>query len=143
MTKIKSKPKFNAKTAKDCVILIVVGIVLLFVMESCLGGDDKHIINAPKLEQIEKPLTMEEKFKKDFMIDDDKCPSMDLYIKKNMNLRDPESYQHIKTVFFSQSDTIVVMIRFRSKNGFGGYEEGIVKSDIKNGKILDAEFMNL
>ena len=42
-------------------------------------------------------------------------------------LRDPGSYEHIKTTFSDMGDHLIVVARFRSRNGFGGMMRQTIK----------------
>jgi hypothetical protein len=46
------------------------------------------------------------------------------------SIRDPDSYQHIKTLWWDTPNGIIVSTRFRSKNGFGGYSVSYVKAKV-------------
>lgn len=47
------------------------------------------------------------------------------HVKKN--LKDPDSYEHIKTRYGDNGDHIVVVMQYRAKNGFGGFAIGTAK----------------
>jgi len=57
-------------------------------------------------------------------------------IKKNMN--DPNSYEHIETVYWDQDDYLIVRTTFRGKNAFGALVVNWIKakSDI-HGNVID------
>jgi hypothetical protein len=58
------------------------------------------------------------------------------YLKENLN--DPDSYEHVDTRYWDVSDSdIVVLMKYRAKNAFGGKILGAIKArtDI-NGNIL-------
>jgi uncharacterized lipoprotein NlpE involved in copper resistance len=62
------------------------------------------------------------------------------YIKEN--LRDPDSYQHIKTSITpaDKEGNHILIMQYRAKNGFGGYVPGSVMVTVKNedcsGKLI-------
>jgi len=66
---------------------------------------------------------------------------LEFYIKENMN--DPESFEHIETTYFDKGDYLVVIMKFRGKNAFGGkvinYVRAKVDLDGNVIKILGAE----
>jgi hypothetical protein len=62
------------------------------------------------------------------------------YVKEN--LRDPDSYQHIKTSItpVDKDGNHLLIMQYRAKNGFGGYANGsvmvIVKNEDCSGKLV-------
>lgn len=56
-------------------------------------------------------------------------------IKDNMN--DPDSYEHVKTVYWDMKDHLVVLTTFRGKNQFGGVVLNAVKAKVDlSGNVL-------
>ena len=45
-------------------------------------------------------------------------------------LRDPDSYEHIETRYFDNDDHLIVITKFRSRNGFGGMMRQTVKAKV-------------
>jgi len=58
-------------------------------------------------------------------------------IKKSMN--DPNSYEHVETVYWDMGDHLVVRTTFRGKNAFGGVVKNWVKAkaDINTGHVIE------
>ena len=55
-----------------------------------------------------------------------------------MNLRDPNSYDHISTNYFEMGDHLVVNMKYRARNGFGGMAIGFVKAKYSiNGDLIE------
>jgi hypothetical protein len=54
------------------------------------------------------------------------------YVKEN--LRDPDSYQHIKTSItpVDKDGNHMLIMQYRAKNGFGGYATGSVMAIVQN-----------
>ena len=56
-------------------------------------------------------------------------------------LRDPDSYQHIKTAYRDRGESILVTTDYRAKNGFGGYDVGRVFAEYSiEGDLLSGPF---
>ena len=52
-------------------------------------------------------------------------------------MNDPDSYDHVETVYWDKGDYLVVMTKYRGNNAFGGKVLGIVKAKVSlNGDIL-------
>jgi hypothetical protein len=58
-------------------------------------------------------------------------------IKESMN--DPDSYDHVKTVYWDRGDHLVVRTSFRGRNAFGG----IVKNSVKAKVSLDNQVLQI
>lgn len=56
------------------------------------------------------------------------CPALQDLVKDN--LRDPDSYKHIETNCINMGDYVLVTMKYKAKNGFGGYDIGIVKAKV-------------
>lgn len=52
------------------------------------------------------------------------------YVKSN--LKDPDSYEHIKTTYKDNGETLTIYMRYRAKNSFGGY---VVNSAVATAQI--------
>ncbi len=59
------------------------------------------------------------------------CPALQDLVKDN--LRDPDSYKHIETTCINMGDYVLVTMKYKAKNGFGGYGIGIVKAKVSWG----------
>jgi len=58
-------------------------------------------------------------------------------IKDSMN--DPDSYDHVETVYWDRGDHLVVQTTFRGKNAFGG----VVKNSVKAKVSLDGQVLQI
>jgi len=57
-------------------------------------------------------------------------------IKESMN--NPDSYEHVETVYFDQGDHLIVNQTFRGKNAFGGTVKNTVKAKVSiDGEVLE------
>jgi len=62
--------------------------------------------------------------------------NLERVIKELMN--DPDSYDHVETVFWDVGDHLVVRTTFRGKNRFGGVVKNSVKAKVSlDGKVLE------
>ncbi|WP_022667886.1 hypothetical protein [Desulfospira joergensenii] len=63
--------------------------------------------------------------------------NLERFIKESMN--DPDSYDHVKTVYWDLKDHLVVLTTFRGKNAFGG----VVKNSVKAKVGLDGDIIEI
>lgn len=58
-------------------------------------------------------------------------------------MNDPDSYNHVKTIYWEYDDYLVVQTTFRGKNAFGGIVKNSVKAKVSLAgqviKILDQQ----
>jgi hypothetical protein len=58
------------------------------------------------------------------------------FIKKSMN--DPDSYEHIETVYWDKGDHLIVKTTFRGKNAFGGVVKNWVMAKVDlDGNVIE------
>lgn len=61
--------------------------------------------------------------------------NLERVIQKSMN--DPDSYDHVETVYWDRGDHLIVRTTFRGKNAFGGVVKNSVKAKVSlDGKVL-------
>ena len=54
------------------------------------------------------------------------------------NLKDPDSYEHIETLYSDKGSYLIVNLRYRARNGFGGMTISHVKAKVSlTGEILE------
>jgi hypothetical protein len=70
-------------------------------------------------DETAEPVTREAKIEQQFSKWDGSHFQLVATVKKK--LRDPDSFQHIETVYNASASTIDVGMTFKSKNAFGGY----------------------
>lgn len=97
---------------------------------------------AEYIAEIEKQKREEEKRKRKEMIEkqfsawDGSHRNLTKFIKEQMN--DPDSYEHVETIYWDMKDHLVVMTTFRGKNAFGGVVKNAVKAKVSlDGEILE------
>ena len=64
------------------------------------------------------PSPRQEKINRIFSPWDGSCRPLEKIIKESMN--DPNSYEHVSTIFWDKGDFLLVETTFRGKNAFGG-----------------------
>ena len=76
------------------------------------------------------------KIKSQFSLWDGSHYQLEKLIKRGMN--DPNSYEHVETVYWDQNTYIVVQTTFRGRNAFGGMVRNFVKAKVSlvDGQIL-------
>lgn len=135
---------------------IALGVILFFLITGLIGIIFKKPIEEygakqkvnDSLEKIQDRINdslqyieeqkeeRQEKIEKMFDVFDGSHITLTKAIKKTMN--DPDSYQHIETVYWDMNDYLVVRTTFSGKNAFGGRVKNWVKvkSDI-DGNIIE------
>ncbi|TBW47625.1 hypothetical protein EZI54_22410 [Marinobacter halodurans] len=63
--------------------------------------------------------------------------NLERVIKESMN--DPDSYEHVKTVYWDRGDYLIVKTTFRGKNAFGG----VVKNSVTAKVSLDGQVLQI
>lgn len=92
-------------------------------------------IEEAKQEQI-KAEARKERIESQFSPWDGSHRGLEKIIKKAMN--DPSSYEHDETSYWDRGDHLVVLTKYRGKNGFGGVVRGYVKAKTSlDGVILE------
>ena len=96
---------------------------------------------AGKIEEDKKKQIVAEARMKDikskFSAWDGSHRGLERVIKGTMN--DPNSYEHVETVYWDRGDHLVVMTTFRGKNVFGG----VVKNSVKAKVSLDGQVLQI
>ena len=53
-------------------------------------------------------------------------------------MNDPDSYEHVETIFWDMNEYLVVRTTYRGKNVFGGVVKNYVKAKVDfNGNVLE------
>lgn len=124
------KQRDRGKAKNGC--LIAVGfIVVLAVLSQLISKND----DTPKKVKSSEELRGEE-ISKLFSAWDGSLPSLERVIKDSMN--DPDSYEHVGTVYSDHGDYLVVKTTFRGKNKFGGVVKNWVRAKVDlKGAIIE------
>lgn len=94
--------------------------------------DDKSDLNDDGTPKTERQIEVE----KQFSAWDGSHNGLTKLIKDAMN--DPNSYEHVETVFWDQKEYLIVMTTYRGKNAFGGVVKNFVKAKVDfNGNVLE------
>lgn len=99
-----------------------------------------HKINFAEVQAKEQALIdRKNKIARQFSVWDGSHRNLEHYIKQNMN--DPESYEHIKTVYEDKGKFLLVETKFRGKNAFGAkiIETVTARVDLEGNVILIIE----
>ena len=91
------------------------------------GAKQKRLAAEARKKQIERQ----------FSDRDGSHGNLERVIKQSMN--DPDSYDHVETVYWDRGDHLVVRTTFRGKNAFGG----IVKNSVKAKVSLDGQVLQI
>lgn len=122
-TKIAMKNQNTELSQEEKVKTIVVLIAIIGLIVYWIWPSETEPISIPK------PLTVEEKreqlVKHCFSVWDGSHIKLIKFIKSNRN--DPESFEHIETLYGDYGDTLIVGMRYRGKNQFGGKVPAFVK----------------
>lgn len=86
----------------------------------------------------EQEAKREERIERQFSGWDGSHRNLERLVKDSMN--DPDSYEHVKTVYWDRGDTLKVVTTFRGKNAFGGMVVNSVGAIVDlDGNILSVE----
>jgi hypothetical protein len=106
--------------------------VAFFIFIAFGSGDDDSKTNADGTPKTERQIQLE----KQFSAWDGSHIELTKIIKKAMN--DPDSYEHVETVYWDMTDHVVVRTTYSGKNAFGGRVKNWVKAKAdNNGKIIE------
>lgn len=103
--------------------LCVIGIVLVAFLVNYFSSDSTKT-SAPKTEEELRKQQIE----RNFSAWDGSHRGLTEVIKKSMN--DPNSYEHVETVYWDKGDHLVVKTTFRGKNAFGGVVKNWVMAKV-------------
>jgi hypothetical protein len=132
------------KSSKDlgCTgTFIFLGFVALIVgFFAFYGGDSKQKSTTKERVRQERTKTKEELRKEElgkyFSSWDGSHKGLSRFIKSAMN--DPDSYDHVETVYWDQGDHLVVKTTFRGKNKFGAIVKNWIKAKVDlKGNVLE------
>lgn len=94
-------------------------VVLVAIVAAMLGGDPSDTSSTPKPPPTAAELRQQQ-IERQFSAWDGSHYALEKSVKKA--LKDPDSYQHIETRYSDDGDHITVVMQFRAKNSFGGYD---------------------
>ncbi len=116
---------------KDRRNLWIVGFITLVFVIGILDDGNKSE-DTPQKPKVE---TRQDKIDKQFSPWDGAHRNLESLLKQGLN--DPDSYQHIETTYADADDHLVVKLRYRAKNGFGGMVQGFVLAKVDlDGNVL-------
>lgn len=93
-------------------------------------------LNDADIERLTNEAKKQEKISKQFSAWDGSHLRLTSMIKENMN--DPDSYEHVKTLYAIRGDKIYIETTFRGKNAFGGKVLNKVTANADmNGNIIE------
>jgi hypothetical protein len=106
--------------------------VSLFIFLAFGSSEDDNTKNADGTSKTEREIKLD----KQFSAWDGSHLKLTELIKGAMN--DPDSYEHVKTVYWDMKDHIIVRTIYSGKNAFGGRVRNWVRAKIDdNGNIIE------
>lgn len=106
--------------------------VAAFIARSENGNDEVKPVKQQPL-RVEKTLTREERIQSLLAEDGSYLP---LVLSVKSSLREPDSFQHIQTgVVDMGAEGVMVLMRYRARNGFGGMNVETDMCMIKNSQL--------
>lgn len=106
--------------------------VAFFIFIAFGSSDEESNKNADGTPKTERQIQLE----KQFSAWDGSHIELTKIIKKAMN--DPDSYEHVETVYWDMTDHVVVRTTYSGKNAFGGRVKNWVKAKAdNNGNIIE------
>lgn len=120
------------KTKKMTTHFLSALAVAFFIFIAFGSGDDDSKTNADGTPKTERQIQLE----KQFSAWDGSHIELTKIIKKAIN--DPDSYEHVETVYWDMKDHVVVRTTYSGKNAFGGRVKNWVKAKAdNNGNIIE------
>jgi hypothetical protein len=124
----KKKDEENKKAGCGCLVFLGI-IVFIFIIISISSGNEEKAVLTEAEQRVE---TIE----KQFSAWDGSHIELTREIKRNMN--DPESYEHVETVYGDRGDYLIVETTFRGKNAFGGTVINTARARVSiDGEIIE------
>ena len=108
------------KKEMGCGGLLVIGFLAMFIYGtfSSIGDDDSSTSKTPPVPKTAEQIRAD-KVHSAFSGWNGAHRELEKLVKNNLN--DPDSYEHIETRYNDNVDHIYVVMKYRAKNGFGGY----------------------
>jgi len=110
------------KIGRHVASLLIVAFLCLLALGSSDSGSTKKTETRPKTPEEQR----KERIEKGFSGWDGSHRALTKLIKQSMN--DPDSYDHVETVYWDKKDHLIVRTTFRGKNAFGGVVKNWVKA---------------
>lgn len=118
----------NNLKKKHIISILVVG----FFVFLAFGSGESEKKNSDGTVKTERQILIE----KQFSAWDGSHPELERMIKDAMN--DPDSYEHIETVYWDLQDHLVIRTTYSGKNAFGGRVKNWVKAKVDfYGNVLE------
>lgn len=107
---------------------VTIGLVLVVVFLVMVFSGGKSTNTNPS--KPAAPTTREEKIRQQFSAWNGAHYGLEKVVKQGMN--NPDSYQHVKTVYSEEADGLVVTMQYRGTNSFGGVitNKAMAKTDM-------------
>lgn len=113
---------------KNILSIFVISFFVLLAFGS--GSDDNKKADGTK--KTDREILIE----KQFSAWDGSHPQLESMIKEAMN--DPDSYEHVETVYWDLQDHLVIRTTYSGKNAFGGRVKNWVKAKVDfEGNVLE------
>lgn len=132
-TKAKECPNCGApvKSSRAVGCLTIIAIIFLIGIIASLFSTDKSDKTPKTQQEIRK-----EQIQTHFSAWDGSHRGLTKLIKKSMN--DPDSYEHVETVYWDKGDHLIVKTTFRGKNAFGGVVKNWIMAKVDlNGNVIE------
>jgi hypothetical protein len=110
------------------ILIIVIGFFIVFGYLKVTAPPEKPLSPADERKML---------IEKHFSAWDGSHKGLEKLIKNSMH--DPQSYEHIKTIYFDNGSYLLVQTEFRGKNTFGA----VVKNQVRAKVGLDGEILKI
>ena len=126
------KPDSNFGVNSKINDVLAMILIVFFIGLLIYGVQNAESIFIPTTQKKE---TRTQILDKQFSSWDGSHPGLLQRIKNSMN--DPDSYDHVKTIYWDKVDHLIVQTTFRGKNAFGGIVLHSVKAEVDlSGNVL-------
>ena len=113
------------KKEMGCGGLLVIAFLAMFIYGTFSSISDDAAPKAPPVPKTAEQIRAD-KVHSAFSGWDGAHRSLQRLVKKNLN--DPDSYSHIETLYSDKGDHVYIEMKYRAKNGFGGYVVETIKA---------------
>jgi hypothetical protein len=124
-----SNPGVNSDAMKGCLVLVL----LVFIVGGFIGFNSE-------VSEDKKPKTPAEQraedIRKQFSPFDGSHYQLTKLIEASM--KNPDSFDHVKTVYIDKGDYLIVETQYRGTNSFGAVVPGVIQAKVAlNGDVLE------
>lgn len=120
-----------------CLTLLIILFCLPLVTSLCSPKSKTKSVPPPPKKHLSPAELRKQKIERQFSAWDGSHRKLEIFIKNIMN--DPDSYDHVKTVYWDKGNYLIVKTTFRGNNAFGGKVINWVRAKVD----MDGNIVNI